>query len=364
MKIERTLQSELPQEILDVVNRYLSDCPRTFSERVEYLGLNPALDLKHADLSFENFTNSDIRGYNFTGSNLGGVTGSNVTWDESTILNGADVSDSIFAYELAKRAFVQEHPELNARIARLKNEYWANTIIAVERALREGSESLYVRTKFAEAVFDEVKDRTVRSNILLYLGATYNSAKEHKEFLYSILAEQKADPITVTAVLDTLATLYSQDLDCFNTLRRFLRDKDPNIVRSATNGVFSSVHFFQAYDEILSIVKVSNNSAMRRALVGKIVNQELGRAAPLFRDDLINNYIDYDEPIFGARLERIARKSFNSVPFEVAQQLDGHFGIKPRSNSGKERDDARVQLIIQCSTAIGSKYGIEFKIQH
>lgn len=361
MKIEQTLQSEFPPDVIDLINRYLSERPRTFSERVKYLGLNPAQDFRYADLAFEDFSFSDIRGYDFSGADLRGATGSNIIWDQSTLLDGADVSHSFLSYEIAKGEFFRENLDLKERVDRLKGEYWANTIITVHDVLGDFKMDKRARIKFAEAVFDKVKDRTVRSDILTVLGSAYNSAAEHKEFLYNVLARGSDDPVILAVVLRTLGIFHPKDLDAFNTLRRFLQHNDASVVRSAIEGVFASKHFFTGYSEILSITKASKNPFMRRALTERIVRKEFGVVAMIFADDLINNFIDYEEIISRKRLERIARRSFTYVPPSLTKGLEKHLGVRSRSTS--DQDQIRADLIIRCAKHLEEKYGVSFRLE-
>lgn len=346
---------------MDLINRYLSERPRTFSERVKYLGLNPAQDFRHADLTFEDFSLSDIRGYDFSGADLRGVTGSNVVWDQSTILDDADVSHSLFAYEITKGEYFRENPDLKNRVDRLKGEYWANTIIAVHEVLSDSKMNERARIKFAEAVFDGAGDRTVRSDILMVLGAAYSSAAEHKEFLYNVLARGSNDPGTLAIVVRTLGIFHRKDLDAFNTLQRFLRHNDASVVRSAIEGVFASKHFFKGYSDILSITKAAKNPAMRRALTGRIAREEFGAIATIFADDLINNFIDYEELISRKRLERIARRSFTHVPPNLTKGLEQHLSVPSRSTS--DQDHIRADLIVRCAKHLEEKYGVSFRLE-
>ncbi len=359
MKIEQTLQSEFAPDVINLINGYLREPPKTFSERVKYLGLNPTQDFRHADLAFEDFSYSDIRGYDFSGADLRGVIGSNIVWDDSTILNGADVSHSFFSYEIAKGEFFRENSDLKERVDRLKGEYWANTIITVHEVLHDPKMDEHARIKFAEAVFDEAADRTVRSDILAFLGAAYKSATEHKEFLYSVLARGSNDFGTLAVVLRTIGVFYSRDLDAFNTLRSFLQHRDASVVRSAIEGVFASRHFFEGYSDILVITKASKNPSMRRALTERIVRKEFGVVAMIFADDLINGFIDYDEIISRKRLERIARRSFTSVPSSLTRGLEEHFGFQSRATS--DRDQIRANLIVRCAVHLEEKYDVPFR---
>lgn len=67
-----------------------------FVELVHLAGLNPTRELTCANLSMMDFSNCDLRGFNFTNSDLTDTTGENVIWDETTILTGATLTGSLF----------------------------------------------------------------------------------------------------------------------------------------------------------------------------------------------------------------------------------------------------------------------------
>src|SRR5260370_1196648 len=155
----------------------------------------PIRELRHADLSFADFSGSDLSGFDFTGANLRGVTGVDVKWDSTTNFHDADVSNSVFAYPLAKQKFFSENPEHAERVERLKNEHWANAILMVEAMLRADMKTRSGDAlKIARAVFDETTSLTVRSEILLYIGLGTEPKHDHKPFIYNTLPNSTTKP--------------------------------------------------------------------------------------------------------------------------------------------------------------------------
>lgn len=67
-----------------------------FVEVSNLAGLDPKTDYRFSNLSDVDFSDSDIRGFDFTGADLRGAKGTNVVWDETTILERADIDGSIF----------------------------------------------------------------------------------------------------------------------------------------------------------------------------------------------------------------------------------------------------------------------------
>lgn len=70
----------------------------SFSQMVDILEINPKVDLRYADLVGCDFSNSDLRGYDFTGANLSNSTGGFINVDETTVLDDADTSNSPLEY--------------------------------------------------------------------------------------------------------------------------------------------------------------------------------------------------------------------------------------------------------------------------
>ena len=70
-----------------------------FTDLVKKYAMDPKKDFMHANLSGVDFSFCDITGYSFYGSDLTNCTGVDVTFDQSTIIENADVDGSFFQYE-------------------------------------------------------------------------------------------------------------------------------------------------------------------------------------------------------------------------------------------------------------------------
>jgi uncharacterized protein YjbI with pentapeptide repeats len=60
------------------------------------LGLDPATDFRHSDLTGVDLSNCDLRGYDFSGADLTGAYGTDVIWDETTVLTDAKIAGTFF----------------------------------------------------------------------------------------------------------------------------------------------------------------------------------------------------------------------------------------------------------------------------
>ena len=108
MKTNIRLDERVTAEVFDLAARYLEFDDANFNKHVAFLNLNPKTDFRFADLAGVDFSDADIQGFDFTGADLRGATGVNVHWDQTTILKGADTSDSLFAYRIDRDRFLAE----------------------------------------------------------------------------------------------------------------------------------------------------------------------------------------------------------------------------------------------------------------
>lgn len=87
-----TISSEVEAQLLAILEADTSN----FVELGRIAGLDPSKDYRFANLERSDFSDCDIRSFDFTGADLTNSTGTNVVWDETTILTDADITGSIF----------------------------------------------------------------------------------------------------------------------------------------------------------------------------------------------------------------------------------------------------------------------------
>jgi uncharacterized protein YjbI with pentapeptide repeats len=367
LKIDRTASDLVAPETIDLANRFLGYESTNFSDQVAFLKIDPTRELRHADLSFADFTGSDLSGFDFTGANLHGVTGVDVKWDNTTNFHDADVSNSVFAYPLTKQKFFSENPEHAERVERLKNEHWANAILMVEAMLRADVKTRSGDAlKIARAVFDETRSLTVRSEILLYMGLGVETKEEHKAFIYNTLRNFSNEPSILRSCLRALRSLYANDKDAFNLMARYVEHADEKVSQEAAVGVLYSQHFSSASDSVKDMLVSAGSALARRAYVGRIAKAEFKNFAEILLDDALSNYVDFAELISNSKLEKMARKSLQnsrlrgiSAKEVVAPLVDRDARVHADSD-----DPARRAMMIKTLLqAIGRKYRIPFRLE-
>lgn len=360
MKTEESLEDRVSAATLELAARFLSSEETNFCEQAKILGLDPTTDFRHADLSYLDVSNSDLRGFDFTGADLRGTIGVNVLWDSTTTLLDAETDDSLFAYAIERENYFRSNVEQAERVERLAGDYWANTIINIATLL-ESEKDRAASLQIAKAVFEDTRNATVRFSILLHMGAVTDTREEQKAFIYNMLAKFGNDPSALRPALGTLQHQYAHDLDAFNMMLKFLEHPDGQVSAAATSGVLSSSHFFSAFNEIRASVLKSRNPVARRALVGRLARNELRGGALLLEDDIIVNYVDFNEAISEGRLKKMARRSFSRVPRSEVERIERVLSFEPRyRNSDPELERAR--LIRHALQHIREKYSIPFDI--
>lgn len=367
MKNEDTLQASIPADVLQLAEQFLGSDLGSFADQVRFLKLNPACDFRHADLADVDLSNSDLRGFDFTDADLRGAFGVNVLWDASTCFKGARTEDSVFSYRLSKVKFFEAHPDYADRVERLRDEHWANVILAVEGMLRADSKSGDA-LRIAKAVFDQSKNLTVKSEILLYLGLAVDTKEEHKAFIYHTLAQFGEKPSVLRSCIRTLRSLYVQDLDAFNIMTCFISHSDEKVSQEAATGVLSSKHLLRAPEHVRKALLSSEFSITRRAYVERIAKIELRQSCELLLDNVINAYVDFVEPISNDKIMRMARRSLMNPALdglEARRTIALLVDPRPQGFLSVTQDSVllRAHLIKKVLETIRGKYGVPFQTE-
>lgn len=171
-----------------------------FVKLVDALGLDRATQFRHVDLSFVNFDNCDLRGFDFTGSCLKGATGRNVNWDDSTIFEGAELDASIFD---ESPVFVLDHPLPESFL----RQHWTDQIIWMD-SLRTNSDDYREDARKLLFVFLRSSDPFVRRTAMNLLSK-YVPNKTLIEIIDDTIFQQDEKDL-VGAAFKLLARIYRE----------------------------------------------------------------------------------------------------------------------------------------------------------
>lgn len=297
MTISLHLEDSITEEIRDEIVAYCRKDPSDFASEAKYLGLDKKSDFICVNLAGASFSDADIRGFDFTGSDLRGVTGKNVKWDETTILDYASVDGSIFAYELHKSQFFASNPQWHSEFLRRRKDVWTrNTIWLADEVLGRSKNKGSVM-EVAKALFDDTRDNFLRSQILFFLAPTFDNRNDHKDFLLHTMAKYGDQPLIVRATIRTLAVLFRDDRSIFDILNAEVSSADFDISSAAMRGVISSKF-------------IKDNIA------------EIGAKCSRFPSDIRRHYVKRISVLLGPYYKEAVREPMGSIPIDFAEKIN------------------------------------------
>ena len=349
----------LPPAVLQQVTAFLSFKDQNFAAQVKYLGLDPAHDFMHSDLSCVDFSNCDLRGFNFTGADLRDSIGVNVLWDSSTNFTNADVRGSLFWYFLENAKYFDAHPEDLETVRRLTSETWTNAILGVERLL-QADKGRGSSIRIAHAVFDETKSSVVRSNVLAFMRIASDNVEDHKNFIFNVFARHPDQPGIVISGIRTLSAFYQDEMDVFSWLTAFLQNPNQDMRREAFKGLIASKHFMRGISSIREYVINSGDSLTRRIFLGRLARlagEGFVRAAI---DTEVSNFLDFAQSISSRKFEEMARKTLGH--FDLFRE-QASYSIQEVAHAEKVHQDNVRELAHNYRThlqALAKQYKIPF----
>ncbi len=220
---------------------------KTFQQKVASVGLNPQKDFRYATLERVNFSNSDLRGFDFSGSNLMGSIGVNFIIDETTILDGANCINSCFEYESRRRRLFSNRPELAQQLDRLKRDHWtAQCGWATDTFLKKSAtdaDSAYV---FAVEMLNSNIDASVRKTLLMCIDVASRRHAAFSDFYKEFLRNR---------IFNEHTSNQEKALDLLNYLKRYNinRSDYENFIEICSQfSVTDSLYFI---DFIVSLIK-------------------------------------------------------------------------------------------------------------
>jgi hypothetical protein len=286
---------QLPPDTIHLANCLLQSDLKNFVAQAAISKLDPKTDFRHLDLSFADFSDCDLREFDFTGSDLRGAYGTNVKWSiGAPILKGADTSNSLFAHELSQHQYFDDHPDDLDVAQRLSADYWANTVLEVERLLQQdGGKGSGM--KIARAVFDSSKDASVRTNVLLFMNIVIDNSNEHKEFIYNTLSRYSNDISVILSGIRALGAFYASHKDAFNWLIKFLSHENQLVRSAAFVGITSSNRYMEGIADITSYINDCPDQSHRRAFVGRVAGSLGRRYQHAVYNWSAKRYFDFEE---------------------------------------------------------------------
>ena len=238
----------------------LEEDSTNFARLVKSARLTPSRDLVGCDFSDVDFTDSDLRGFNFSNCDLRGSYGSNFVFDETTIFDGANIESSVFSYYQSLTEFSDDY-ELEKKYAKLRSQNWIGLCqwIAnnVHIAVAEQNKRMAIR------LFFEVRDLSVKTDILLRLKFLFNNLDDYRKFIVNIIIREPYDHKAVSAAMRVASSIIGSDQFIYKMILSHAKRSDRAVQSAITYGLMRS-NFLRVYhDRVKDILDVNSNRELR-----------------------------------------------------------------------------------------------------
>jgi len=306
MKDSAFFADQLSPAVIMTIKCISASQTENFNDLAALCGLNPKTDFRFSNLSGVDFSGCDLLKFDFTGSDLRGCFGSNVTFDATTILQNATTENSIFSYSIIEEKYFKRNPDMEKRYNRINSDHWANTITWImDNAKRRNNsdEFMYIARKIMLCN----KDATVRTNAIMFMWRVFGSSEVHRDFILNLLAKHGKNRSVRLASLKVLADMYGGNRVVYNILKSELCGHDGEIRKVALNGVLKSGHFLKNVSEIAEVIAGEKNSGLRRSFVGRVAALRGDNHVFAVKERHSNAFVDFVEPITRSKLDELAR---------------------------------------------------------
>lgn len=299
-------------------SRLFAEESNNFSKLVRAAGINPEFDLVGTDLRDVNFSECDLRGYNFMECDLRGSFGANVIFDHTTNFKDADIKGSIFSYFQEMESFPDEI--LEREYQRLRSNYWGSICdwIAdnVSPTVHSEDRAMAIR------LFFDVKDLTVKTDILLRLRRLFKDNEDYRRFLVNIILREPDDVRAVRSAMQAASSIINSDRFLFRMILAYSQNAEFGLAISLMSKLIQSIFFRDYVEEIRRIVDVKSDYALRSLFLRRI--NVVFRCC---RDEYLQigdkQYIDYKKPLNADDLNRILNVNSSRLVRERIQSLRG-----------------------------------------
>jgi hypothetical protein len=305
MRAEGFFSDAVPVESKAIIDEVVSAPEGDFVSDAATLRLNPRTDFRYADLQGVDFSGCDLRNFDFTGADLRGSIGIAVIWDDSTILDKADLSDSLFAHRTDLRRFFAENPYWDRELRRVRKGHWAGLSLWLADSLRgrHRREASYV----ARAIFDSSHDPVLRTNILYFMRPSFVAADEHRNFLFELFACHAKEKITMRSALEAVSGLFYNDVAAFKILEKFASNSDEDLRLIAIRGILKSRMYDNIARSLAELLTREPSERIRRFYVGAVARRHGLEFEPFVSEHASGVYLDFATPLTDAKIRDIAR---------------------------------------------------------
>lgn len=311
-----------------------------FGSLVEVLDLNKDSDFKFGNLVGVDFSNSDLRGFNFYGADLRASFGLNVVFDATTNFEGADVTDSCFASFVREAEMFKKNPSAIRFYDVLRNGDALEVSSWIHSRYGGANDSFSSLTKIdaetasvicRKLLFDDI-DITKRTDLLYRLKNICGSPTEMRELMLDVLARHLDNYSIVYKIISIVAKEFRGDFTVFQAILGLTWDSQAQIRKVAFMSLTKGRYFYQCFDEIRKSFMRHENKSIRVDLIRKSAYM-LGRShlevinRSASRDEMdLDETFDYDQMLDLDIVEALAleidrRNYINKERLEVKAKM-------------------------------------------
>ncbi|MDP2121278.1 MAG: pentapeptide repeat-containing protein [Hoeflea sp.] len=315
MKDSFFLESNFSHSDLDRMRGLIESSSSNFVELVNLAGLNPHTDLRYLDLAGVSFDDCDIRGFDFTGTNLIGAKGNIRTlWDNSTILHEAQIDDSIFQRGDQEEGVSSVLPEGFFR------QHW------VDLALWLNSNSV---EKFTDEYASQLVEITLKSDDQYVRKSAMETLSRNVsiETLFSIIENRfitTDDKFLAKAAFQLLGSLYADNIQ--ETLAVATRQLRGPWAAFAAELLVQKLPYGNQLKYLIELMSRHEDILVRRSFIAKLAERQGEATELIVRNPLSGDVFDFHSFIRKTDLENLTRVVIRRRQFEKEFLENNKFG--------------------------------------
>jgi uncharacterized protein YjbI with pentapeptide repeats len=287
----------------------VADTTGDFSQLVQLLQLDKSCDFVFSNLSEVDFSNADLRGFNFTGADLRNSYGVDVLIDDTTNLEGADVQGSCFATYKRERELFQKKHDAGAMYEALRSgnpyefSHWVHARFTGKRdthpVLRKMDND--TATILCQKLIADEIDLTKRTDLFYNIRNITGSSSEMRELILYLLARHASNTSVINRFLKIAGSAYSNDKIVAQAILTLTNAIDEHVRETAFITISRTNFFLSHFQKIRSAFMLAENKNVRRRLLNAAAIEQ-GRPSQraislraLSQDVPLDEILDYSE---------------------------------------------------------------------
>jgi hypothetical protein len=279
MKVDLTIDDIFPDAALRAALKQILSGDDDFASIANNLNLDKSADFRNSNLSRVDFSYADLRGFDFTGSDLRRSYGLDIEVDETTTFDRCDLAGSIFEKYVGERTFFESTPDASRLYHLLKSgdTYEVSDWIASRSGHLGGAQLKGLDEKSAsilcqKLIVDEV-DLTKRTTLFYNLRRFTNSEDDMRRVVADFVAFHLNDSSVIRAFIKVAANILSKDEFVAKTLLMLCGHRDERVREAAFGAISTTGLFIRNFRSIYQLFLLDKNTAIRKSYLLETASQ-------------------------------------------------------------------------------------------